>query len=236
MDDNATNRRILEDTLGNSGMQTTSAPNAIDALDKLRRARAEGDPFLLLITDSQMPDMDGFSLVRRIREETDCAPAHILMLTSAGQRGDAARCRELGISAYLTKPATEWELLDAITLILAEVEKITPRPQLVTRHSLRESKRELRILLAEDNSVNRVLALRLLEKQGHCVVTAENGKEALRLLEKASPGEFDLVLMDVQMPELDGFQATALIREKEKSTGAHLPIIAMTAHAMKGDR
>jgi signal transduction histidine kinase/DNA-binding response OmpR family regulator len=236
VDDNATNRRILEDTLGNSGMQTTSAQNAIDALDKLRRARAEGDPYLLLITDSQMPDMDGFSLVQRIKEEPDCSPVHVVMLTSAGQRGDAARCRELGISAYLTKPATEWELLDAITLILAEVEKITPRPQLVTRHSLRESKRELRILLAEDNSVNRVLALRLLEKQGHGVVTAQDGKEVLRLLEKAGPGEIDLVLMDVQMPELDGFQATALIREKEKSTGAHLPIIAMTAHAMKGDR
>ncbi len=236
VDDNATNRRILKDALCNSGMQTTSASSAIEALDKLRRARAEGDRFHLLITDSQMRDLDGFSLVQRIREETDCAPAHILMLTSGGQRGDAARCRELGISAYLTKPATELELLDAIALILAEGEKTTPRPPLLTRHSLRESQRELRILLAEDNSVNRLVARRLLEKQGHRVVTAQNGKEVLHLLEKACDGEFDLVLMDVQMPKLDGFQTTALIREKEKSTGAHLPIIAMTAHAMKGDR
>jgi two-component system sensor histidine kinase/response regulator len=153
-------------------------------------------------------------------------------LTSAGQRGDAARCREMGLEGYLTKPVSQSELLDAV-LLVAGAKRREEKPALVTRHTLREEGRSLRILLAEDNAVNQVLASRLLEKQGHNVVIVSNGRAALERLEKAS---FDLILMDIQMPEIDGFEATALIRKKEESTGKHLPIIAMTAHAMEGDR
>jgi CheY-like chemotaxis protein len=155
------------------------------------------------------------------------------MLTSAGQRGDAKRCREIGVAAYLTKPVRREELLDAILTALGATPIKEAMPALVTRHSLRENRNHLRILLVEDNAVNQLLATRLLERRGHSVTVAGNGKEALVVLEK---GSFDLVLMDVQMPEMDGFEATAAIREKEKHFGNHLPVIAMTAHAMKGDK
>jgi two-component system, sensor histidine kinase and response regulator len=152
---------------------------------------------------------------------------------TAGERGDAARCRELGVSAYLIKPIWPSELLDAILLALANSTAHPAQPALVTRHSLREGQKAVTILLAEDNAVNQTLALRLLERRGYAVVVAGNGREALKAHEKQS---FDLILMDVQMPEMDGFEAAAAIRRMEKSTGAHVPIVAMTAHAMKGDR
>jgi CheY-like chemotaxis protein len=155
------------------------------------------------------------------------------MLTSAGQRGDAARFRKLGVAAYLTKPVTESELLDAVLMALgAKAEKPEP-PVLITRHSLREGQRRLRILLAEDNAVNQTLVARLIEKRGHTATLVGSGRAVLAALERDS---FDVVLMDVQMPEMDGFEATAEIRKMEKATGKHLPIIAMTAHTMKGDR
>lgn len=178
--------------------------------------------------------MDGFALVEQIQQDPRLAASSIIMLTSAGQRGDAARCRELGVTAYLTKPIGQAELLDAILKIVgAHVHKTDQPPPLVTRHSLREGRRILRILLAEDNLVNQTVAARLLEKQGHAIEVANNGREALARL---SAGSFDLVLMDVQMPEVDGFEATAAIRETEKTKGGHLPIIAMTAHSLKGDQ
>ena len=152
------------------------------------------------------------------------------MLTSAGQRGDAARCREVGLDGYLTKPVGQSQLRDAILRVLGTQPE--PKSELVTRHSLREEKR-LRILLAEDNLVNQKVAGRLLEKQGHHVTIAGNGREALEQLERES---FDLVFMDIQMPEMDGFEATVAIRARERRTGRHVPIIAMTAHAMQGDR
>jgi two-component system, sensor histidine kinase and response regulator len=155
------------------------------------------------------------------------------MLSSAGQRGDARRCRELGVTAYLTKPVRQAELLDAILTALGTKPTKETLPALVTRHSLREAGDHLRILLVEDNPVNQLLAVRLLEKRGHSVTLAGNGKEALATLEKNT---FDLVFMDVQMPQMDGFEATVAIREKERASGDHLPIIAMTAHAMAGDR
>jgi CheY-like chemotaxis protein/HPt (histidine-containing phosphotransfer) domain-containing protein len=159
-----------------------------------------------------------------------------MMLTSAGQPGDGARCRELGISAYLTKPIRQSDLLDAIITVIGKSPgKAEPVP-LVTRHSLRETQRNFHILLAEDNAVNQTLAVRLLEKHGHTVVVTGNGREALAAFEKSFPGEFDAILMDVQMPEMDGFEATAAIREREKTTAAHVPILAMTANAMQGDR
>jgi len=157
----------------------------------------------------------------------------VIVLTSAGQRGDAARCRELGVGAYLTKPVIQAELLDAIVRVLGAGGSQAAPTALVTHHSLREEKRRIRVLLAEDNAVNQKLAARLLEKRGYSVTVTANGSEALAALEKAN---FDLVLMDVQMPEMDGFEATAAIREREKTSGGHLTIIAMTAHAMQGDR
>jgi two-component system, sensor histidine kinase and response regulator len=155
------------------------------------------------------------------------------MLSSAGQRGDAKRCRELGLAAYLTKPVRQCDLLEAILSALGGTQIKEGPAVLVTRHSLRESGHRLRILLAEDNAVNQVLAVRLLEKRGHAVIVAGNGKEALAALETQA---FDLVLMDVQMPEMSGFEATQAIREKEKGSRSHVPIVAMTAHAMVGDK
>jgi CheY-like chemotaxis protein len=156
-----------------------------------------------------------------------------MMLSSGGQRGDASRCRKLGIMAYLLKPFQPSELLDAILIALNPQPSESAKPGLITRHTLRERRSALSVLIAEDNSINQLLAVRLLEKRGHAVEVASNGREALAALEKKT---FDVVLMDVQMPELDGFQTTAAIREREKSTGKHLRIIAMTAHAMDGDR
>src|SRR5713226_5495052 len=177
-----------------------------------------------------MPEMDGFTLAERIKKDPELVGATIMMLTSAGHLGDAARCQELGISAYLVKPIRQGELLEAICNVLnPATQKKAP---LVTRHTLRETRNRSRILLTEDNAVNQMLAVRLLEKRGYLVSVAGNGREALAALEKE---DFDLVLMDVQMPEMDGFEATAAIRERERATGDRLPIVAMTAHAMKGD-
>jgi two-component system sensor histidine kinase/response regulator len=158
-----------------------------------------------------------------------------VMLTSAGQPGDAARCRELGVAAYLPKPINRSELRDAVVHALGAQPSAASQPALVTRHSLREARPSGRILLVEDNSVNQLVARRLLEKRGHTVAVANNGREALTMLEAASADGFACVLMDVQMPEMDGFECTAVIRDRERTTGAHLPIIAMTAHTMKGD-
>jgi CheY-like chemotaxis protein len=236
VDDNATNRRILDDMLSRWHMKPTLASGGHIALDLLRKARDNNEPFPLVLTDAHMPEMDGFTLADRIRQDPKLADATIMMLTSGGQRGDAARCRELGVAAYLVKPIRQAELREAILSVLGA----KPQPQqttpLVTRHTLRERRRGLRVLLAEDNAVNQQLAVRLLEKRGHTVVVAPNGRLALEELEKSDFTGFDVVLMDIQMPEMGGYEATAAIREKEKTHGGHLPIIAMTAHTMKGDR
>ena len=232
VDDNATNRRILEEILWGWRMKPVLAEDAHAALRCLEQALNAGTPFSLVLTDVNMPGMDGFDLVEEIRRHPHLSDATIVMLTSAGQRGDAARCRQLGVAAYLTKPIGEFELLDAILRVLASQPQVKG-PALVTRHSLREEKRSLRILLAEDNEVNQKLAVRLLEKRGHSVAVANNGREALEWFDKES---FDVALLDVQMPEMDGFEATAEIRKREQSTRHHLPIIAMTAYAMQGDR
>jgi two-component system, sensor histidine kinase and response regulator len=157
------------------------------------------------------------------------------MLTSGGRLGDAARCRELGIAAYLPKPIKRSELRGAVLLALSGRSAEQDRPAMVTRHSLREARKGGRILLVEDNRVNQMVARRLLENRGHTVVVVNNGREALAILDDPACVGFGCVLMDVQMPEMGGYDCTALIREKEKITGLHLPIIAMTAHAMKGD-
>jgi PAS domain S-box-containing protein len=236
VDDNATNLRILEEILVHWQMKPALANGGWTALAAMGRALDAGKPFPLVLIDAQMPDMDGFALAERIRQNPRLAGATIMMLTSAGRPGDAARCRELGIAAYLVKPIKQSELLDAILIALSKPSPATARPTLVTRHSLREARRKLRILLAEDNVVNQELVSRLLQKWGHVVVAVRSGREVLAALEKSPDGEFDAVLMDVQMPDMDGLEATAAIRAKEKTTGRHLPIVAITAHAMKGDR
>jgi CheY-like chemotaxis protein len=233
IDDNATNRRILEGILTSWGMRPTLVDSGEVALRAMELAHQNGAPFLLVLLDYQMPDMDGFEVAERIKNRPELAPATIMMLSSVGQRGDAQRCRELGVAAYLTKPVRQSVLLDALLAVLAGPASSPQHATLVTRHSVRESERPLRILLAEDNAVNRLLAVRLLEKRGHSVVVAGNGHEALAALER---GGFDAVLMDIQMPEMGGFEATAEIRNTERGTGRHLPIIALTAHAMQGDR
>lgn len=235
VDDNQTNCRILEGMLLRWKMQPTIAYGGKAALAQLQAAWEGGQPYGLILADMHMPDMDGFELVEEIRKRTELSTATIMMLTSAGHRGDAARCQELGIAAYLLKPIRQSELREAIGRVLGARTEAGAIP-LVTRFSLhdaREPGQYLRVLLAEDNLVNQRLAVRLLEKRGHSVVVAATGLEALQALEKEA---FDLVLMDVQMPEMDGLEATAAVRAKEKASGLHQPIIALTAHAMKGDR
>jgi CheY-like chemotaxis protein/HPt (histidine-containing phosphotransfer) domain-containing protein len=236
VDDNATNRRILEEVLKNWRMRPVSVDGGEAALEMMAKAELSGEPFRLLLVDVNMPLMDGFELTERIRQRPEHRRATIMMITSSGIRGDAARCREMGISAYLTKPVKQSSLLDAIMTVLGTTEPECAEATLVTQHTLRESLHPLRILLAEDNSVNRKIAAGILKKRGHLVVAVENGREVLAALETQGERPYDLILMDVQMPEMDGIEATARIRAKEKGTGRHIPIIALTAHAMKGDR
>ncbi|MGA2813581.1 MAG: response regulator [Candidatus Acidiferrum sp.] len=231
VDDNLTNRGVLEGLLLRWGMKPVSVASGDAALRVLAATSDGGGSFPLILLDGQMPEMDGFALARKIRDDPRFAASSMMMLTSAGRSGDAALCRELGISAYLVKPVRQRELLDAICHFLKKQSGEKPA-QLVTRHAMRELRNRVRILLAEDNAVNQVLAVRLLEKRGYTVAVAGDGQLALEALAKDS---FDLVLMDIQMPCVDGFEATARIREQEKQTGKHLPIVAMTAHALKSD-
>jgi PAS domain S-box-containing protein len=233
VDDNATNRQILLKMLAGWHTRPLAVESGAKSITTLREAQGLGRNFPLILVDAQMPEMDGFALAESIRRNPEWRSATIMMLSSAGQRGDAKRCREIGVAAYLTKPVRQAELLDAILTALGTRPVKDASPALVTRHTLRENNHSLRILLVEDNVVNQVLAVRLLEKRGHKVTVAGNGKAALVVLEK---GSFDLVLMDVQMPEMNGFETTAAIREMEKTSGKHLSVIAMTAHAMLGDR
>jgi signal transduction histidine kinase/CheY-like chemotaxis protein/HAMP domain-containing protein len=235
VDDNRTNRRILEGMLLRWDMKPVLAESGEEALAQLSAAREAGEPYGLILTDMHMPKMDGFALVERIRQRPELTTATIMMLTSAGHRGDGARCQQLGVSAYLLKPIRQSELREAIARVLGARAQRGAMP-LITRYSLQDARDPdsfLKVLLAEDNAVNQRLAMRLLEKRGHKVVVAGNGLEALAALKKES---FDLVLMDLQMPEMDGYEATAAIREEERDSGRHQPVLALTAHAMKGDR
>ena len=232
VDDNATNRRIVRENLHSWGVRTTEAPSGPQALEALEAMHREGGRFALAVLDAQMPEMDGFELAERMKQDARFADLRVLMLTSAGRRGDGTRCREIGIEGYLIKPVAGLDLLTAIRKVLGQ--KLDGSAgDLITHHTLRESRRSLRVLLAEDNAVNRRVASRLLEKLGHDVVAVDDGTRVLELLGRES---FDVVLMDVQMPELDGIEATTRIRHREAVEGGHIPIVALTAHAMIRDR
>ena len=233
-DDNRTNRRILEGMLKRWEMNSTLVAAGEDALTALSSGLESGEPFRLVLTDMHMPKMDGFGLIERIRQNPKLSAAIIMMLTSAGHRGDALRCQDLGVAAYLLKPIRQSELREAIARVLGAQEQKGAIP-LITRYSLADvvERTALRVLVAEDNAVNQRLASRMLEKRGHRVTVTANGLEAVEAL---ASGHFDLILMDIQMPEMDGFEATAAIRTREKRDGSHVPIVALTANAMKGDR
>ncbi len=233
VDDNAMNRFMLKEILAYWGMKPVAVESAIDALITMKNAQEVGQPFSLVLLDYLMPDIDGFELAERINKDHSLSGATMIMLTSAGQRGDARRCMNVGITAYCLKPIKQSELFAVISTALNKSSEGERRPSLVTRHSVREVKRCLSVLLAEDNAINQKLVTRILQKMGHSVTIAENGREALQILEDRC---FDIILMDVQMPEMDGFEATKSIREKERIIGGHIPIVAMTAHAMSGDR
>ena len=235
VDDNATHRRLLEEMLIGWRMVPTLVASVPEALAALRGAQESGRRFDLVLTDFQMPDADGFILAETIKKDPVIAGATVVMLTSASQPGDTARCRELGIAAYLPKPIKPLELRSAILLALGARSAERDRLALVTRHSLREGRETGRILLVENNSINQLVARRLLERRGHTVVVANNGRDALAILDEAAFVGFGCLLMDIQMPEMDGLECTAIIRDKEKMTGSHLPIIAITAYAMQGD-
>ena len=234
VDDNSTHLQMLNELLRHWGMNPVLAENGKCGSEILEHTQSSGRTFPLILVDRHMPEMDGFTFAKRIKGDPRFVGSIIMMLTSGGQRGDVQRCRSLGISAYLVKPIQQAELLEAIMTVLGhKPESPDQRPELVTRHSLREGRQPLRILLAEDNPVNQTVAVRVLEKMGHEVTVAANGRDAVLISEQQ---EFSVVLMDVQMPEMGGFEATRAIRQREAGTHKHIPILAMTAHAMKGDR
>jgi two-component system sensor histidine kinase/response regulator len=233
VDDNATNRRILEDILTNWGMVPTVVDGGWAALQAMGRARDNGRPFPIAIIDYQMPDLDGFQLADEIKGRPELGTPMIMMLSSVGQSGESARCKELGVASYLTKPVRQSVLLAAVHETLMSSQHNIATPKSITRIGDAVETSALRVLVAEDNEVNRRVVTALLQKRGHRVVTVENGVQAVAAVKR---GVFDVVLMDVQMPEMDGLEATAAIRANERQTAQHIPIIALTAHAMNGDR
>jgi len=233
VDDNAASRHQLMEMLVGWGMTPTSVEGGSFALQALTKAERSGKAFQLILLDTNMPEMDGFTVAEKMRRSSALGQVSILMLTSGGSSGDAVRSRELEISGYVTKPVLETELFSAIRAAVGAEATDKVAASATSSVSSSNSKRPLNILLVEDNRVNQVLATRILEKQGHHVSVAGNGLEALAIL---TSNPFDLILMDIEMPEMDGLEATRSIRENESPSGKHLPIIAMTAHAMTGDR
>jgi len=237
VDDNAMNRLILSEQLASWGARHREAESAAQALAWLRAARAENDPYRIVVTDMQMPDMDGESLGAAIKADPALGDTILVMLSSFGKRGDARRLKDRGFSAFLTKPVKQSQLYDCLATVLGggTAAPEVPAPPLVTRHSLNENRRRaIRILLAEDNLTNQQVALGILGHLGFKADTAATGLEALQALRTVP---YDIVLMDIQMPEMDGFEATRAIRSgKSGALNPKVPIVAMTAHAMKGDR
>jgi PAS domain S-box-containing protein len=231
VDDNASNRRILKEILTAWHMKPTLTNSGSEALNALEMTNSENG-FELVLLDLHMPDMDGFAVAKKIRSSYKLQGVKVILLTSASRPSDVTRCRELGISNYLSKPIKQSELFDAIVTAIAEHSRQGDQHE-STSAPIRTSGCSLRVLLAEDNPVNQTLAMRILERLGHKVQLVNNGKEALG---RVQAEEFDVILMDVQMPEMDGLEATRAIRNAEAGTGKHVSIVAMTAHAMKGDR
>ncbi|MGZ9166871.1 MAG: response regulator, partial [Anaerolineales bacterium] len=232
VDDNQTNRMVLTRNVQALGSRVDAVPSGAKGLETLRNAYRAGDPYHVVLLDMQMPGMDGEQTARAIKSDPAVKEVKILILTSMGQRGDAIRLEALGCSGYLLKPVKQQMLFDAIVAVLGREQEQSPG--LITRHTLSEQRKlDLRILLAEDNPINQKLAVVLLQKAGYSVDAVDTGAQAL---EKVQANRYNAVLMDVQMPEMDGFEATHKIRVWEKETGQHIPIIAMTAHAMQGDR
>jgi PAS domain S-box-containing protein len=232
VDDNSTSRKILQEMLTNWKMKPVATDSGPAALEALKRAHKSGKPFQLVIADGHMPEMDGFDLAENLQQSSSLRGVKIILLTFTAQRKDQARAKQVGAAAAVTKPVKQSELWDAIVAALHVPVRQHTRPS-AARGPARGSHRRLRVLVAEDNPVNQELVLHLLERRGHSVIVAENGKQAMVALAKH---KFDLVLMDVQMPEMGGIEATEEIRLREKKSGAHIPIFAMTAHAMPGDR
>ncbi len=227
IDDNPINRSYFQKILEKNKLQVTTAESAFKALEILKTNQR----FDLIITDAQMPEMDGFELSTQIRALKNYKKVPIILLTSSGMRGDSERCKQIGINAYLPKPVKLTDFLKALQVTLGLPQEEEAQPSLVTQYTVREVLPRLHILVAEDNPVNQKLAIRLLEKNGYYADIAKNG---LEVLEKLKKNHYDLILMDVQMPEMDGLQATQKIRELENGK-SHIPIIALTAHAMKKD-
>ncbi|MBF0551949.1 MAG: response regulator [Deltaproteobacteria bacterium] len=233
IDGNATNRSIIEEMLQGWDVKPTMVDNVLAASDVLRQAEEDNEPFALAIFDLSRPQVNGFELAQEIKGNLGQRDIKIIILTSAMHRGDPGSCKELGISAYLTKPVRHSDLLDALLTVLGAEIPDYDQKSLVALYHLEESPSKLNILLAEDNPINQRLAQALLEGRGHNISIVNNGAEAVLALEVQT---FDLVLMDVQMPVMDGITATEKIREKENLIGGHIPIIAITAFAMKGDQ
>ena len=238
VDDNDLNRQVCREMVSKWGLIHGEARDGEDAFEEIKRAFESGEPYRLMLLDFQMPGMDGFELAEKVIESPYGAGLEIIVLTSSGQPDDAERCRKMGISGYLRKPARMTELLDTILMVLGRPGD--EPPSLVTSRRVQDAHKRLHILLAEDNPINRKVAFEVLKKRGHRVTMVVNGLEALRAFERE---HFDLILMDVQMPEMDGFAATREIRQLEASPGSSIPnrrspipIVAMTAHALKGDR
>jgi CheY-like chemotaxis protein/HPt (histidine-containing phosphotransfer) domain-containing protein len=234
VDDNAVNRRILSEMLQNWRMKPSVVESGAAALAEMTRAAGANAAYEVVLLDAMMPEMDGFALAEKINAQPALADATVMMLSSAMPAGTAERCSALGIAGWLTKPITQSELLDAILIaVTPEVKDRSSRDTDVPVAESNSAASGLHLLVAEDNLINRAVATGILEKAGHRLVHVATGREAV---EAFSDGFFDLIFMDVQMPEMDGFEATRRIRELEEATGRHTPIVAMTAHAMAGDR
>jgi two-component system, sensor histidine kinase and response regulator len=239
VDDNETNRKIVHEQIISWGMKNGQAQDGQRALEIMRSAAERGEPYDVAILDIQMPQMDGIELAEKIKTDSSISSTRLVMMSSIVQRGESGEARRAGAEAYLTKPVRQSQLYDALATVMSKPEKVVPEKkdekQLVTSHSLREAKAQsrLRVLVAEDNQVNQQVAVKMLERLGYKADVAANGLEALEALSRIP---YSAVLMDVQMPEMDGYEATAEIRRRERSEGQHTPVIAMTANAMEGDR
>ncbi|MBT8470526.1 MAG: response regulator, partial [Deltaproteobacteria bacterium] len=232
VDANETSRRSIRETLESLGIRCEACADGVEAWTAMRGAAEADDPFGVALLDASAADIDGFDIAKRARMDPLTSELPLIVLTRVGQRGDAARCRELGVAGYLSKPLSPGDLIEAVLAVVG-CRRIDGADGLVTKHVLRETRRSLCVLLAEDNPINRTVAMRMLQRHGHKVTAVNNG---LKAIERLNTCRYDVVLMDVQMPVMDGVEATKRIRELEAAGRARTPIVALTAHAMRGDR